>query len=101
MMVETHSKRLSSFGPAEQLDGGSRLMSASSFWILGGQNSPWGEREEGEGRGGGYSSLANSCAMKSAASADQAPRARSPTTIERSRALFEAQERNFDGYSGA
>jgi len=34
MMVETHSKRLSPFGPAEQLHGGSRLISASSFWIL-------------------------------------------------------------------
>lgn len=33
-MVETHSKRLSPLGPAEQLHGGSRLISASSFWIL-------------------------------------------------------------------
>lgn len=34
MMVETHSKRLSPLGPAEQLHGGSKLISASSFWIL-------------------------------------------------------------------
>lgn len=32
--VETHSKRLSPLGPAEQLQGGSREISASSFWIL-------------------------------------------------------------------
>ena len=31
MMVDTHSKRLSPLGPAEQLPGGSRLISASSF----------------------------------------------------------------------
>ena len=30
-MVETHSNRLSPLGPAEQLHGGSRLISASSF----------------------------------------------------------------------
>jgi len=34
MMVDTHSKRLSPLGPAEQLQGGSKLISASSFWIL-------------------------------------------------------------------
>lgn len=34
LTVETHSKRLSPFGPAEQLQGGSKLISASSFWIL-------------------------------------------------------------------
>lgn len=34
MMVETHSYKLSPLGPAEQLHGGSRLISASSFWIL-------------------------------------------------------------------
>ena len=34
MMVDTHSKRLSPLGPAEQLHGGSKLISASSFWIL-------------------------------------------------------------------
>ncbi len=33
-MVDTHSYKLSPFGPAEQLHGGSRLISASSFWIL-------------------------------------------------------------------
>ena len=33
-IVETHSYKLSPFGPAEQLHGGSRLISASSFWIL-------------------------------------------------------------------
>lgn len=32
--VETHSNKLSPFGPAEQLLGGSKLISASSFWIL-------------------------------------------------------------------
>ena len=33
-MVLTHSYKLSPLGPAEQFDGGSRLISASSFWIL-------------------------------------------------------------------
>ena len=33
-IVETHSKMLSPFGPAVQLQGGSRFISASSFWIL-------------------------------------------------------------------
>ncbi len=33
-IVDTHSYKLSPFGPAEQLHGGSRLISASSFWIL-------------------------------------------------------------------
>lgn len=33
MMVDTHSYRLSPLGPAEQLQGGSRLISASSFCI--------------------------------------------------------------------
>lgn len=32
--VDTHSNKLSPFGPAEQLLGGSKLISASSFWIL-------------------------------------------------------------------
>lgn len=33
-MVDTHSYKLSPLGPAEQLGGGSRVISASSFWIL-------------------------------------------------------------------
>ncbi len=33
-IVDTHSKMSSPFGPAEQLHGGSMLISASSFWIL-------------------------------------------------------------------
>lgn len=33
MMVDTHSYMLSPFGPAEQLHGGSKLISANSFWI--------------------------------------------------------------------
>lgn len=32
-IVETHSYRLSPFGPALQFGGGSRVISASSFWI--------------------------------------------------------------------
>lgn len=33
-MVETHSYKLSPFGPALQLGGGSSVISANSFWIL-------------------------------------------------------------------
>lgn len=44
MMVDTHSYMLSPLGPAEQLQGGSRLISASSFCIL-------LPREEKEGQG--------------------------------------------------
>ena len=33
MIVDTHSYMLSPFGPAEQLHGGSKLISANSFWI--------------------------------------------------------------------
>lgn len=33
IIVDTHSYMLSPFGPAEQLHGGSKLISASSFWI--------------------------------------------------------------------
>jgi hypothetical protein len=33
MMVDTHSYRLSPFGPALQLVGGSSEISASSFWM--------------------------------------------------------------------
>lgn len=32
-IVDTHSKMLSPFGPAEQLLGGSKEISASSFWM--------------------------------------------------------------------
>ena len=34
MIVETHSNRFSPLGPAEQLHGGSKLISANSFCIL-------------------------------------------------------------------
>lgn len=33
-IVDTHSYRLSPFGPALQLGGGSSVISANSFWIL-------------------------------------------------------------------
>jgi len=43
-MVDTHSYKLSPFGPALQFGGGSRVISASSFWsLLALEDSPLGD----------------------------------------------------------
>ena len=52
VMVATHSYRLSPLGPAEQLLGGSVIMSSSSFWILavkGARGRAGREKQEGGG----------------------------------------------------
>ncbi len=39
--MDTHSYKLSPFGPAEQLQGGSRLISASSFCMRFADDESW------------------------------------------------------------